>query len=619
MHTSIQIFLFWASGRAGVCSTWARHGLGGVRPRPKTLKKPENVRKRQKKLENLSPLANSGLGPGSGPKWAIFELKKLIFGFFGARARHSRFSSSGGPFSAFSGLGPEIHYFRAPEAHFLHFQGSGPKLLFSSSWGPFSAFSGLGPEIRYFRAPEDHFQPFRGFGPKFARFELLRPIFGLFGARARNSLFSSSRGPFSTFSGFWPEIRYFRAPEVHFLHFQGSSLKFLAIFELLRPISNLFGALTRNSLFSSSWGPFSAFSGLGPEIRYFRAPEVCFRLFRGFGPKFVIFELLRPIFGLFGVLTRNSLFSSSWGPCSAFSGLGLEIHYFRAPEDHFQPFRGSDPKFIIFEFLRHIFCIFRARARNSLFSSSWGSFSRFSGLWPEIRYFRAPEAHFQPFRGSGPKFARFELLWPICCLFGVRARKFTMPQLQACIRRCVQISWSNMQLSVLTCFVLHCFVSLYPVHLMHGFALVYLSISLYIYIYIIYIYIYVYIKIYVYHVHACLSICVGVPTSTGFGIGDHKIKLPTMICNHILVLGVIFKIDDLMYMLYIYIYYILYYIILYYIILYYIILYIYIYTYMYTCIHIVHIYLSLSIHIYIYMAVYVAARPAANLVLHQSS
>ena len=33
-----------------------------------------------------------------------------------------------------------------------------------------------------------------------------------------------------------------------------------------------------------------------------------------------------------------------------------------------------------------------------------------------------------------------------------------------------------MQLSVLTCFVLHCFVSFYPVHLMHGFALVYIYI-----------------------------------------------------------------------------------------------------------------------------------------------
>ena len=39
-----------------------------------------------------------------------------------------------------------------------------------------------------------------------------------------------------------------------------------------------------------------------------------------------------------------------------------------------------------------------------------------------------------------------------------------------------------MQLSVLTCFVLHCFVSLYPVHLMHGFALVYIYIYMYIYI-----------------------------------------------------------------------------------------------------------------------------------------
>ena len=72
-----------------------------------------------------------------------------------------------------------------------------------------------------------------------------------------------------------------------------------------------FGARARNSLFSSSGGPFSAFSGLLPENRYFRAPETNFRAFRGSGQKFTIFELLRPIFSLFWARARNSLFSSS--------------------------------------------------------------------------------------------------------------------------------------------------------------------------------------------------------------------------------------------------------------------------------------------------------------------
>ena len=39
-------------------------------------------------------------------------------------------------------------------------------------------------------------------------------------------------------------------------------------------------------------------------------------------------------------------------------------------------------------------------------------------------------------------------------------------------------TWSSMIISDLLCFVLYCFVSLYPVHLMHGFALVSIQIFL---------------------------------------------------------------------------------------------------------------------------------------------
>ena len=130
---SIQIFLFWASGRVGVCSGCARGGPG-----PKTQKKTENDRKRSKKHEKAR--------------------KSESAREFGARARNSLFSSSGRTFSAFSGLWPEIRYFRTPETHFLAFR----------------------------------FQHFRGSGPKFAIFELLRPIFAFFGALTGNLLFSSS-------------------------------------------------------------------------------------------------------------------------------------------------------------------------------------------------------------------------------------------------------------------------------------------------------------------------------------------------------------------------------------------------------------------------------------------
>ena len=112
VYISIQIFLFWASGRVGGGSASARHLVGGVqaRKRRKSQKTTERVRKRSKKLENPSPLANSGLGPeiryfqapethfqpfrGSGPKFAIFELLRPIFWLFGALARNSLFSSS---------------------------------------------------------------------------------------------------------------------------------------------------------------------------------------------------------------------------------------------------------------------------------------------------------------------------------------------------------------------------------------------------------------------------------------------------------------------------------------------------------------------------------------------
>ena len=50
--------------------------------------------------------------------------------------------------------------------------------------------------------------------------------------------------------------------------------------------------------------------------------------------------------------------------------LFAEIRYFRAPAAHFPPFRCSGPKFVIFELTKHIFNLFGALVRNSLFSSS---------------------------------------------------------------------------------------------------------------------------------------------------------------------------------------------------------------------------------------------------------
>ena len=166
----------------------------------------------------------------------------------------------------------------------------------------------LWPEIGYFRIPEAYFLPFPGSDPKFSIFELLKPIFNLFGARARNSLFSSSCCPFSAFSGLGPEIKYFRTPETHFQPIRGSAPKrYIYLYIYIYTYIYIY----INSRFSNSRGPFSAFSGLGPEIRYFRAPEAQFRLFRGSGQKFAIFQLLRLFFGLFGALARNSLFSRS--------------------------------------------------------------------------------------------------------------------------------------------------------------------------------------------------------------------------------------------------------------------------------------------------------------------
>ena len=136
---------------------------------------------------------------------------------------------------------------------------------FSSSGGSFSRFSGLRLENHDFRAPEAHFRWFRGSGSKITIFELRRLIFDGFGVQARKSRFWTSRGSFSMVSGLRLEFQDFRAPETHFRGFRGSGSN-IKIFELHRLIFEGFGPLAPKSRFSNSRSPFSRVSGSGSNL-----------------------------------------------------------------------------------------------------------------------------------------------------------------------------------------------------------------------------------------------------------------------------------------------------------------------------------------------------------------